>query len=304
MAKARRDSPASEALEALRRHLRDLESIVPSLSRPTARKTRAILDDIRRDIEKTAARLDPIREPSSLFDPADPDTAGRLVVLALLAQPRVPLDLIARTYGAGVYAIYYCGNHPFYSSISRTETPIYVGKADPKESHARTAREQGDRLYGRLKDHRKIIRQAESYGMERHASHPLKISDFECRRLVTVTNAQLVAEKHLINLFRPVWNSDVDVCWGISKHGDREGRSNTRSPWYVVHPIEYWASQTNLKDARGAERIIEDIKRHFDTVPIFIDRDKIVEKFLGNFAQDPMIEVMPVEDDGNDDDEN
>lgn len=304
MAKSRRDSPASDALEALRRHLKELEGIVPSLSRTAARKTRALLDDIRNDIEKTAARLDPIREPSSLFDPADSEMAGRLVVLALLAQPRVPLDLVARTYGAGVYAIYYRGEHPYYSPISRTETPIYVGKADPKESHARTAREQGDRLYGRLKDHRKIIRLAESYALEKHDRHPLKIIDFECRRLVTVTNAQLVAEKHLINLFRPVWNSDVDVCWGISKHGDREGRSNTRSPWYVVHPIEYWASQTKLKDARTSERIIDDIRRHFATVPIFTDRDRIVDEFLENFVQDPMIEAAPIEDDGDENDEN
>jgi len=296
MSKTQRETPATQALSGLKQYLQELDALVPILSQPTARKTRAILDKIRSDLDKTSARLDPIREPNALFDPGDPDAAGRLVVLALLAQPRVPLGLIARTYGAGVYAIYYRGDHPFYAPISGTETPIYVGKADPKASHARTAREQGDRLYGRLRDHRKVIKQAESYAYKHGSEHPLRLDDFDCRRLVTVTNAQLVAEKHLIGLFRPVWNSDVNVCWGISKHGDREGRSNTRSPWYVVHPTEYWASQIKLKDARTPERIINDIKQHFDATPIFIDRDRIVDEFLEKFVQDPMISNVPVED--------
>lgn len=297
MAKSPRQSEASVALEALKKNLKDFEVVLPQLTPHAARKARAALDDIRRDLEKTAVRLDPIREPASQFDPAQPDALGRFVVLALLAQPRVPLERIARSYGAGVYAIYYRGNHPYYTPISGSETPIYVGKADPKTSSARTAREQGDQLFKRLQDHRKVIVRAGEYVNVAPQSPALRISDFECRRLVTVTNAQLVAEKHLINLFHPVWNWDEGVCWGISKHGDTEGRNNDRSPWHVVHPTEYWASQTKLKDARPTERIVDDIRRHFETKPIFSDLDEIFERFLHAFAQDPMLDDGNIEDD-------
>jgi hypothetical protein len=298
MVRAARKSSEAEALNALRKHLSDLQAYIPSLSEHAARKARVVLDEIRTDLARTSAQLDPIREPISLFDPADLDTAGRLVALALLAQRRVPLDRIARTYGAGVYAIYYRGDHPFYRPVSGTETPLYVGKADPKTSQARTAREQQSRLYGRLNDHRKVLRRAETYALKNGDKSPLRVADFECRRLVTATNAQFVAERHLINLFRPVWNSDTKVCWGISKHGDKDGRSNDRSPWHVVHPTEYWASQTRLEDARTPERIVDDIARHFATHRIFANREEIIEEFLTIFEQDPMIASTPIEDDG------
>ncbi|WP_425474479.1 Eco29kI family restriction endonuclease, partial [Staphylococcus gallinarum] len=72
--------------------------------------------------------------------------------------------------------------------------------------------------------------------------HPLNIEDFLCRRLVCATNAQLVAERHLINTFRPIWNNEVQICWGISKHGDAaKTRANKRSPWDVMHPGRAWA---------------------------------------------------------------
>ena len=61
---------------------------------------------------------------------------------------------------------------------------------------------------------------------------PIKLSDFMCRRLVCATNAQLVAEKHLIRTFWPIWNMETKACWGMSKHGDSAGtRKNKRSPW-------------------------------------------------------------------------
>jgi Eco29kI restriction endonuclease len=297
MSKSRRHSPQVNVLEAIKKHLAELEHLVPSLSTHAARRTRAVIDDLRAQLLRTYGLLDPIKEPATIFDPSDPETAGRLVALALLAQPRVPLDRIARAYGAGVYAIYYRGKHPYYQPISGTETPIYVGKADPKTSHARTARDQGERLYGRLRDHRKVIKQAEKYSKENGLPNPLHITDFECRRLTTATNAQLVAERYLIRVFSPVWNSDTKVCWGISKHGDQEGRSNDRSPWFVVHPTAYWALQKTLEDARPRERIIEDIAQHFKQTRIFAKRDDIVEQFFASFAQDPMLATAPVDDD-------
>ena len=47
-------------------------------------------------------------------------------------------------FGSGVYAIYYHGDsEKAYLPLSRTETPIYAGKADPKDPHAETVEAQG-----------------------------------------------------------------------------------------------------------------------------------------------------------------
>jgi hypothetical protein len=86
-----------------------------------------------------------------------------MVAMALLAQPRIPLADVRPSYGSGVYAIYYEGAHPLYRAISGTETPIYVGKADPAKDDASTPREQGARLTGRLLEHAGTIETAERY---------------------------------------------------------------------------------------------------------------------------------------------
>lgn len=305
-----RQPPRQTALIGdIRRALEEIESLGPSLTKPALRTTRASLVTLREQFDRAAASLDPVRVPASWFDPADPDTSGRLVAAALLAQPRISLDFVLRSYGAGVYAIYYNGDHPVYEPVSKTETPIYVGKADPALPSAKTPREQGQKLYGRLADHRKMIRTVEAYALENSLPNPLRIADFECRRLVTATNAQMFAESHLINLFKPVWNSQTRICWGISKHGDTEGRNNDRSPWDVLHPGRRWAMAEKLENSRPASRIVEDLSAHFTANAAFRDRDEIIEKFMRAFAQDPMTATVPVTDDdvspedlGNEDD--
>lgn len=204
-------------IDELRERLAVLKDLLPTLTRPAANKAMAELLAVMGEIESARADFDPIKDPGASFDPTNPETAGRSVALALIAQDKVPLSRIARTYGSGVYAIYYVGDHPAYATVSRTETPIYVGKADPKGADARTSREQGPQLYGRLADHRRMIKTVGEYASKNSLPHPLNIEDFLCRRLVCATNAQLVAERHLINTFRPIWNNEVQICWGISK---------------------------------------------------------------------------------------
>ncbi|WP_127598329.1 Eco29kI family restriction endonuclease [Nitratireductor alexandrii] len=280
--------------------LSTLGELGETLSRPAAKKTRESLYSLRDEIAKAAAALDPVREPASWFDPADPYTAGRLVAVALLAQPRVPLDLISRSYGAGVYAIYYKGDHPAYAPISGTETPIYVGKADPSSGTASSPREQGQTLYGRLADHRKAIRIVEQWATGKNLTppeYPLRIADFECRRLVTATNAQTYAESHLINLFEPVWNRETRICWGISMHGDTDGRNNARPPWHVLHRGVSWAMAEKRLDSRPLAQILDDISKHFNEKPGFASEEEIIDQFLKAFAQDPMIVSTSLADD-------
>lgn len=295
----RRLRPEQAVIGELRERLTHLRELLPTLTRPAANKAMAELVAIVGEIEEARADLDPIKEPGASFDPTNPDTAGRLVALALIAQDKVPMARIARTYGSGVYAIYYQGDHPAYAAVSRTETPIYVGKADPKSADARTSREQGPQLYGRLADHRRMIKTVGAYAEENGIPHPLRIDDFLCRRLVCATNAQLVAERHLIGTFKPIWNNEVGICWGISKHGDAATtRANKRSPWDVMHPGRAWAMAESLEDKMSPDEIAARVAEHFVQNPPYRSRTRIVRDFLGVFVQNAaMTAAEIVEDD-------
>lgn len=241
-------------------------------------------------LEAVRAAADPVRIPRSLFDPSDPKTVGRMVSIALVAQPKVRLSDTRSSYGSGVYAIYYSGDHPLYSPISGTETPIYVGKADPVQSDASTSREQGVKLTARLLEHSGTIETAENYASSNELPdglYPIRLEDFQSRRLVCATNAQLVAEKHLIRTFWPVWNSDTKACWGMSKHGDAaKTRANKRSPWDVVHPGRAWALDSRLVDSLSPEQIRERVDGLFDRVPPRRDHPALLEEMLAAFRQD------------------
>ena len=298
MAKATKLRPEQTVLVELRERLTLLREILPTLTRPAATKAMAELLAIMGDIEEARGDLDPIKEPGASFDPTNPETAGRLVALALVAQDRVPLARIARTYGSGVYAIYYHGDHPAYATVSNTETPIYVGKADPKSADARTSREQGPQLYGRLADHRRMIKTVGEYASAHGLPHPLNVDDFTCHRLVCATNAQLVAERHLIGTFKPIWNNEMGICWGISKHGDAATtRANKRSPWDVMHPGRSWAMAESLEDKMSPEVITARIVEHFTANPPHRSRARIVRGFLSAFVQNAAITAAEVVDD-------
>ena len=242
-------------------------------------------------LEAARSATDPIRMPRATFDPADPKAIGRMVSIALLAQPLIPLSDVRAAYGSGVYAIYYRGGHPLYSGISGSETPIYVGKADPANDDASTTREQGAKLTARLLEHAGTIGTAESYA-DRLPSHlaPIRLADFHCRRLVCATNAQLVAEKHLIRTFWPIWNAETKACWGMSKHGDAAStRANKRSPWDVVHPGRAWALDERLVDSLSPAEIEGRITSTLQRVPARLDHAALLEEMLAGFRQDDAV---------------
>lgn len=257
-----------------------------NLTKPQARRLREKFDQYVHDLTAYRERLDPVRDPDASFDPANPDTIGRLVVLALLAQDRVPLLELRPTYGSGVYAIYYIGAHPAYAEIAQTETPIYVGKADPDEPRASNPREQGVRLFGRLADHRDAIREVEGYATDNGLPNPLRVEDFECRRLVCATNAQLVAERHLIDVFKPAWNSETKICFGISKHGDNaDTRRNKKSPWDVLHPGRDWAMTSPVREGMTPDTVTQRLTHHFSVYPPHRDLEGVIENMLDSFRQ-------------------
>lgn len=252
------------------------ESRSAQLSAP---KRRALDREIRKvidELETFLNKLDPVRQPSAIFDPSNPKIVGRFVSLALVAQQRHPLSEIPRSYGSGIYAIYYNGPFPSYAPIRGSETPIYVGQAAPAVNNARTPMEQGTRLSARLADHRKNIAKAQG---------TLDLSDFEFRSLVVQSGWETAAEDYMIHLFRPIWNSETGILYGLGKHGDdAKTRANKRSPWDTMHPGRKWAANS-IEDAKSPESIEVELKHHFAQHPVFPDIEHVLSSFMDELKQ-------------------
>jgi len=272
---SRNDKTEHDALEQLRKAIEALRKQGGDASDRVRKKLRTQIEALSRDLGEIAIGHDPIERPTSVFDPTDPKIASRLVAVALVAQPRLKLAGMSPFYGSGVYAIYYLGSEAAYKPISRTEHPIYVGVASPKHKHARTPVEQEIKLFSRLQEHAKSISNAPS----------LSIDDFECRRLVVATGWEGAAETHLINLFKPIWNREVGVCYGIGKHGDAATtRVNRRSPWDTMHPGRGWAKATR-EDQRSKTEIEAKISSHFDRYPPYKTTEEILLHLLQDMKQ-------------------
>ena len=225
-------------------------------------KARQAINGYAERLAEIAAGFDPILRPSSIFDPSDPLTAGRIVALTLISQPLHELGAIPTFYGAGVYAIYYKGSFKPYAKLVDCDHPIYVGKADPANSSAKDAISQGTKLSIRLSEHAKSIKKASS---------TLDINDFKCRFLIVQSGSQKPAEDYLINFFKPIWNSETKICYGLGKHGDSsETRDNKRSPWDTMHPGRPWADKSTLNQ-KTSEQIISEIDHHLALHPPYSD---------------------------------
>lgn len=251
----------------------------PSLSTNESKKLRAILQKATSHLEALLTDLDPVKQPQSVFDPSNPQLVARFVALTLLAQERYKLQRLDKFYGAGVYALYYSGDFPIYAKISGKEHPIYVGKADPADPSAKIPTMQGERLASRLNDHRRNIEKAQN----------LKIEDFEYRFLVVQSGWQNAAESYLINLYEPIWNTEVGICYGFGKHGDDpETRANLRSPWDTLHPGRDWAHRDkNQKDAKPKESIEAQIKTHFEIKKPLATIEQVFKRLMEEMRQMP-----------------
>lgn len=271
---------ATSTLDTLFAELRALTSRITAVEvTANPRAARKIIEGLEKASTQLCAAangLDPILRPDKIFDPSDPKTAGRMVALTLVAQPRHSLARIPDFYGAGVYAIYYNGKFPAYAALSGREHPIYVGKADPDNPSAKDAVEQGPKLSARLNEHARNIRKADS---------TLDINDFECRFLIVQSGFQKSAEGYLINFFQPIWNSETKICFGLGKHGDSaETRTNKRSPWDTMHPGRQWANRT-AEDQKPQDVIVEQIETHLRNQPPYVDIHEIFDHFMEDMRQ-------------------
>ncbi|RKW69932.1 Eco29kI family restriction endonuclease [Galactobacter caseinivorans] len=185
------------------------------------------------------------------FDPLDYENLGASIARALDEQPVQDLGSIPRFEGAGVYALYYTGNHAAYSPLAEAnrEVPgswaIYIGKAETENARKGDPRQAskpvGAKLYDRIGNHRKSILQATN----------LEVTDFQVRALAISPTWIPLAEVVAIRIHRPVWNVIVD---GLGNHNPGKGREKgVRPRWDTVHPGRTWAHKFEERRETAAD---------------------------------------------------
>ena len=128
--------PAHELKDALARLRNEVSSLDATsrkqISDHARRSAERDLADILGRAEGLQRRLDPTTHPAFVLDPGKPTVVARLIALVLLAQPRVPLADTQKSYGSGIYALYY-----------RSPAGITRRSADPR--HRSTSAKQNRR---------------------------------------------------------------------------------------------------------------------------------------------------------------
>ena len=182
-----------------------------------------------------------------LYDPFTYDTLMAGTVLKFEEQPLYPLAGDINIYGPGIYCLVYTGDFEAYERIADGVTPIYAGKAVPPGSRRG---DDGDTtapaLQDRIRHHKRSV----------DAAGNLDINDFSYRSFAIVPTWINLAERFLIQHYRPVWNRCLDG-FGVNDPG--RGRYNgERSWWDTLHPGRAWAN--NLVANKTVEDALERIE--------------------------------------------
>lgn len=157
---------------------------------------------------------------------------------------------LGRIQGAGIYALYYHGCIDAYRWISDGTSPIYVGKAVPPGSRkGDTLDPTVPQIMRRLREHKRSIGQAEN----------LEPSEFTFKVLSIVPVWITLAERFLIDNYRPVWNGCLE---GFGDHDPGKGRhGGERSWWDTFHPGRPWAE--HLREVKTKQASFERISSFF-----------------------------------------
>ena len=168
-----------------------------------------------------------------LYDPLTWQNLMAGLVVQFDREPLSRIDAIDTVYGPGIYALFYDGDHEAYRPISGTEKPIYVGRADPPGARKgpSTTDSSDPALQRRLREHARSLRDAAN----------LEVGHFQCRYLAVVPVWIPLAERFLIEHYRPVWNSVLD---GFGNHHQGRGRTGGEASWWdTMHPGREWANR-------------------------------------------------------------
>ena len=163
------------------------------------------------------------------FDPLEVENIGVTLAVELLEQPLHSMPPEEAFAGAGVYALYFSGDHDAYTSLvkldgGRQKFPVYIGKAAGESSKQGFISQTGGKkkLYDRIRNHASSIDEVSN----------LDISDFCCRFLVLNDAYISLAESAMIRVFRPPWNG---MSFGSKVVGNNR-MSGTPSLWDSLHP--------------------------------------------------------------------
>lgn len=163
------------------------------------------------------------------FDPLAVENVGVTLAVELLEQPDHKMPPETPFSGAGIYALYYTGDHPAYSALrkldhDRLKYPVYIGKASGESAKQgfNPNGSIGRKLHGRIVDHSRSIEEVEN----------LNLADFRCRYLVLNDAYISLAESVMIRMFRPPWNG---MSFG-SKVVGKNRMMGQPGLWDALHP--------------------------------------------------------------------
>ena len=182
-----------------------------------------------------------------LYDPLTWENLMAGMIVRFEGQPKMPFTSPIEVQGPGVYALLYAGDFDAYGPISGRDRPIYVGKAIPPGSRKGTdiLDSSAPALRARLRNHARSLQSV----------HNLDLSDFSYRCLAVVPVWITLAERFLVEHYRPVWNKSLD---GFGNNDQGERRNTKASWWDTLHPGRTWANKLErshtVNDARDRVR--------------------------------------------------
>ncbi|GHD06195.1 Eco29kI family restriction endonuclease [Zhihengliuella salsuginis] len=196
------------------------------------------------------------------FDPLDYDNLGASIARALDERPVESLAKLERFDGAGIYALYYTGEHPAYRLLADENMSnagawaLYIGKADAENARKgdpeQANKPVGAKLFNRIGKHRASI----------GAATNLDVSDFQVRALAVAPTWVPLAEVVAIRMHNPAWNVIVD---GLGNHDPGAGRyKGLRPRWDTLHPGRAWAPKLNERSETAAD-IEQDVVQYLNT---------------------------------------
>lgn len=194
-------------------------------------------------------------KPLNEYDPLVDTEIARACVRELQSKYLDQVGRIQRFEGAGVYALYYGGQHELYAPLNmslfeepRYQLPIYVGRALPVGSRKGLVDESASPLFNRLQEHLTSITFAEDLDEDK----------FLARYLVLKPMWIEAVERFLIEHYQPVWNCALE---GFGSKAPGSIRKNTaKSQWDTLHPGRPWA--TEQQPARSRESIARNVRAH------------------------------------------
>lgn len=178
---------------------------------------------------------------TDLYNPLTYDNLMIGLVAHFEKQRTERLDRLPAVQGPGIYSLYYGGGFGAYAGILEG-LPIYVGKAVPPGSRKGAAIDaETPALQRRLAEHSESVRRASN----------LEAGDFLCRYLAVEPVWITLAERFLIDHYKPVWNLCLD---GFGNHDPGGGRKRGRKSWWdILHPGRPWARDLASDPARTPE---------------------------------------------------